>query len=132
MVNNLVSIIMPSYNSALTIERSIVSVLEQGHVNWELLITDDCSTDNTVDIVNGFSKKILELALLLIRLIQAPVFQEISLLLALWVNISHFWMQMTYGFLTSWLPKYAIWKRRGHYLLTPVIRSSRRMEWAAL
>lgn len=48
---------MPSYNSALTIERSIVSVLEQEHVNWELLITDDCSTDNTVDIVNGFSKK---------------------------------------------------------------------------
>lgn len=47
----LVSIIMPAYNSALTIVSSIKSVQQQSHTDWELLITDDCSTDNTVELV---------------------------------------------------------------------------------
>lgn len=47
----LVSIIMPSYNSANYIGKSIESVIEQDYQNWELLITDDLSTDNTVELV---------------------------------------------------------------------------------
>lgn len=47
---------MPSYNSALTIISSIKSVQEQTYLNWELLITDDCSTDETVDIVRECAK----------------------------------------------------------------------------
>ena len=50
----LVSIIMPSYNSELTIKESIKSVIEQTYSNWELLITDDCSTDRTCQIVKEF------------------------------------------------------------------------------
>jgi glycosyltransferase involved in cell wall biosynthesis len=49
--DNLVSVIMPSYNSAATIRASIESVQRQTYTNWELLITDDCSTDLTADIV---------------------------------------------------------------------------------
>ena len=45
---------MPSYNTAKYIAESINSVLAQTYSNWELLIVDDCSTDNTDEIVKPF------------------------------------------------------------------------------
>ena len=51
----LVSIIMPAYNSARFIGESINSVLAQTYINWELLIVDDCSKDSTAEIVAAFS-----------------------------------------------------------------------------
>ena len=51
---NKVSIIMPSYNAAKFIAASIQSVIDQTYSNWELLITDDCSKDDTVKIVEKF------------------------------------------------------------------------------
>ena len=53
-MNDLVSIIMPTYNCAKYIEASIKSVLEQTYANWELLIVDDCSSDNTAQVVSLF------------------------------------------------------------------------------
>ena len=50
----LVSIIMPSYNTASYIAESIQSILSQSYSEWELLIVDDCSTDNTDDVVRLF------------------------------------------------------------------------------
>lgn len=50
----LVSIIMPSYNTAQYIEQSIKSVIAQTYKNWELVVVDDCSTDNTDEIVEQF------------------------------------------------------------------------------
>lgn len=47
----LVSIIMPSYNTAKYIGKSIQSVLNQTYTNWELLIVDDCSIDNTEEVI---------------------------------------------------------------------------------
>ncbi|WP_323891067.1 glycosyltransferase family 2 protein [Aeromonas veronii] len=52
MTPSFVSIIMPAYNSAKTIVRSIQSVQQQDYPYWELLITDDCSTDDTVKLIN--------------------------------------------------------------------------------
>ena len=51
----LVSIIMPSYNTASFIGESIESVLNQTYKNWELIIVDDCSNDNTEEIVQSFN-----------------------------------------------------------------------------
>lgn len=53
----LVSIVMPSFNSENVIEDSINSVLNQTYSNWELLIVDDCSSDNTVEVVRKIAKK---------------------------------------------------------------------------
>lgn len=53
-MNDLVSIIMPSYNTSQFIGQSIQSVLEQTYLNWELIIVDDCSTDNTEKVVSAF------------------------------------------------------------------------------
>ena len=56
MKDDLVSIIMPSYNTAKYIGKSIESVLNQTYNNWELIIVDDCSVDNTDEVVNNFLK----------------------------------------------------------------------------
>lgn len=53
-MNELVSIIMPSYNTADYIEASIESVRHQTYENWELIIVDDCSSDNTDEVVRPF------------------------------------------------------------------------------
>lgn len=49
-----VSIIMPSYNSSSTIVESVKSVLAQTYCNWELIIVDDCSTDDTYELIQSF------------------------------------------------------------------------------
>tara|TARA_B100000886_G_scaffold333529_1_gene287705 strand:+ start:814 stop:1563 length:750 start_codon:yes stop_codon:yes gene_type:complete len=57
MKDELVSIITPTYNSEKFISETINSILKQTYTNWELLITDDCSTDKTVEIVESYVKK---------------------------------------------------------------------------
>ncbi|MDX5474070.1 MAG: glycosyltransferase [Bacillaceae bacterium] len=59
--NPLVSIITPSYNSEAYIKDAIESVLAQTYTNWEMIIVDDCSTDNTVKIVNSYNDKRIQL-----------------------------------------------------------------------
>lgn len=50
----LVSVILPTYNRAHLISRAIGSVLHQNHRQLELIVVDDASTDETVDVVQGF------------------------------------------------------------------------------
>lgn len=50
----LVSIIMPTYNRAFIIKKAIESVITQNYKNWQLLIIDDGSTDNTYDVVKSY------------------------------------------------------------------------------
>lgn len=53
-MEELVSIIMPSYNTAKYIGESIQSVINQTYEWWELIIVDDCSTDDTDRVVANF------------------------------------------------------------------------------
>ncbi len=54
-MSELVSIIMPSFNTGRFIKKTINSVLNQTYKNWELIIVDDCSNDNTDEIVNNIN-----------------------------------------------------------------------------
>lgn len=53
----IVSIVMPTYNRADKIGKAIESVLKQSYENWELLVIDNDSTDNTKDVVDSFIKR---------------------------------------------------------------------------
>lgn len=57
MNNNLVSIIMPSYNCGKYVEETIRSVQAQTYKNWEIIFVDDCSTDGTVKRVSELREK---------------------------------------------------------------------------
>lgn len=52
-----VSIIVPMYNAEKFIVKTIESVLSQTYENWEMLIMNDVSTDNSLAVVNEFAKK---------------------------------------------------------------------------
>lgn len=53
----LVSIVLPTYNGSKYITQSIESCLHQTYTNFELIIVDDCSTDNTPAIIQSFAQK---------------------------------------------------------------------------
>lgn len=59
MVNadNLISIVMPVYNGAEFISETIDSIISQSYPYWELIIVNDKSNDNTVEIVDGYKTK---------------------------------------------------------------------------
>lgn len=56
-MNELVSIITPTYNSEKFLSETINSIINQTYSNWELLITDDCSNDNTVEVIKKYILK---------------------------------------------------------------------------
>ena len=52
-----VSIIIPNYNCENYLGETIDSVLAQTYEDWELLIVDDCSTDNSVEVIQSYCEK---------------------------------------------------------------------------
>lgn len=56
-MDKLVSIVLPTYNGEKYIQESIESILCQTYKNWELIIVNDCSQDNTLQIINEYAQK---------------------------------------------------------------------------
>lgn len=52
----LISVIMPAYNASAYIREAVTSVLEQTVTNWELLIIDDCSSDDSFQIAEEYAR----------------------------------------------------------------------------
>lgn len=57
----LVSVIMPAYNCEQYIAQSIQSIINQTYKNWELVVVDDQSSDNTVSVINQFDDERIQL-----------------------------------------------------------------------
>lgn len=55
-IENKISVIMPAYNASKYIGKAIISVIKQNYSNLELIIIDDCSSDNTSEIIQQFQK----------------------------------------------------------------------------
>lgn len=56
-MSELVSIITPTYNAEKFIRKTLESVQNQSYKNWEMILVDDASTDETVKIINEFTHK---------------------------------------------------------------------------
>ena len=56
-----ISVVTASYNYQDYIKETIQSVLEQTYNDWELIIVDDCSTDNSVDVIKSFNDERIKL-----------------------------------------------------------------------
>ena len=48
-MNSLVSIVLPVYNGEKYLSQSIESIINQTYQNWELIVVNDCSIDNTLN-----------------------------------------------------------------------------------
>lgn len=55
-MNDLVSIVMPCYNSEKYVSESIQSIINQNYKNWELIVIDDCSVDGTYSLLEKLSR----------------------------------------------------------------------------
>ena len=52
-----ISVLTPTYNDAKSIEETLMSLINQTYSNWEHIIIDDGSTDNTKSIIEDFKNK---------------------------------------------------------------------------
>ncbi len=57
MADSPISIVLPAFNAGQFIRRTIESIRAQSHRDWELLVVDDCSTDDTVKVVGELAKQ---------------------------------------------------------------------------
>jgi len=59
--DNLVSVVIPTYNRAHTLSRAIESVISQTYTNWEMIIVDNHSTDGTNDLIKSYQNQKIRL-----------------------------------------------------------------------
>lgn len=57
MIKGQISVLMAVYNCGELVRTSIESILAQTYTNWKMIICNDCSTDNTVEIINEYAEK---------------------------------------------------------------------------
>lgn len=55
-IDDRISVIIPVYNSAKYIEKTLQSVFEQSYDDIEIILVDDCSTDNSADIISQYKR----------------------------------------------------------------------------
>ena len=58
MKNKELTIIIPCFNAEKFLNKCIDSILNQKYNNFDLILINDCSTDNTLNIIKSYKKKI--------------------------------------------------------------------------
>ena len=61
MKNDLISIVMPVYNASAYLEKTVETVRRQTCTSWELIAVDDCSTDDSFQVLQRKSRLLLHL-----------------------------------------------------------------------
>lgn len=69
----MISVVMPVYNASRFLEQAVDSVLAQSHKNFELILVDDCSTDDSLELARSYEKLDSR-----IRVIESPVNQGVA------------------------------------------------------
>lgn len=60
MLKKEVTILLATYNGAMYLEEQLESIQKQEYTNWKLIVGDDGSTDDTINILRAFQKKVLQ------------------------------------------------------------------------
>jgi len=68
----MISIIMPSYNAEQFLENTLNSVVNQTFTDWELIIIDDCSSDNSVEFLQNYISQKKQITLLQLKTNSGP------------------------------------------------------------
>ena len=89
-----VTVILPTWNRAKWLKKSVESVLSQTFQDFELIVVDDASTDSTEEVLESYSGKIRTIFL---PETLALVLLGIRPLCKATVSGSHFWTQMIFG-----------------------------------
>ncbi len=71
-MKELVSIIMPNYNSESFVKESIESILSQSYENWELILVDDCSSDGSIKIIDSMMSNDRQIKLIKLKQNSGP------------------------------------------------------------
>ena len=64
----MVSVIMPVYNGEKYLKQSIESVIQQTYKDWELIIVNDCSTDNSRNIMQSYAERRIKTAFIRLKM----------------------------------------------------------------
>lgn len=112
MNDDLVSIIMPSYNCGNYVEETIRSVQNQTYQNWEIVFVDDCSNDDTISRVSRMRESDPRIRLFRNKKIWGLQFLVIMHCKKLVADGSPFWIVMICGNLPNWKSRLGLWKHK--------------------
>ena len=111
MSQELVSVIMPTYNTGRFLSKSIESVLNQTYQNLELLITDDGSTDETLTILEDYAQKDPRVKVFCLGKHQGPGHARNNSIQEAKADILPILTLTTYGSRKSWKDSLPLWKK---------------------
>ena len=69
----LISVVIPAYNAGQFLDETLESVLSQTYENWECIIVNDGSTDNTESVVKNGVKKTLDFVIFIRKIVVLPI-----------------------------------------------------------
>ena len=102
MKNDLISIVMPVYNASAYLEKTVETVRRQTCTSWELIAVDDCSTDDSFQVLQGLPGRMQESVRSGRRATRERQRRETGVLRWLRADIWPIWMQTIYGQKQNW------------------------------